>query len=458
MGCYKMRIMPLGSPHGLMAEQELHGANVGAVGEQLDGERVAEAMRPRADAGKGSQACDRAAEVLSAGDRISPACPKEVGGISGRERFQRLGGVRVQQHFQRDAGLHDSQRQVRFAADRPIKGRAAELGNVADPEAAVEQHINQGACSPANVGGLGWIVTRDPITGANQLDNLRVCIRKSGNFGHSREAKAAGRILYDPRAIDAPMEESAQQADFFALGGRAERLRFGLVWRNGGALRTEAIQGSGVDHREGTAGAAEFEQVREEGSVNRQGAFPQFSRAAIGEESLHGHGECEGGKIGQRITFLSALLDKAQAVLTALPVGGAKRAGYTLACRKDAIEPDGAGAERVVPAFVAVGAAGKVAAVQSEHSARIARVTRIVTRRLAVLLPICFQQVTWRKPMGVDRFGLSKRLQVIDFTLHGCTLNHCFAAICHVRDRALCRPFPLFLSFAGVCKSSAVRA
>lgn len=458
MGCYKVRIMPLGSSHGLMAEQELHGANVGAIGEQLDGERVAEAMRPRADAGKGPQACDRAAQVFGAGDRISPAGPKEVGGIGGRERFQRLGSIRVQQHFQRDAGFHDSQGQVCFAVKRPIKSRAAELGNVADPETAIEQHVNQGACSLANVGGLGWIVARDPITGGNQLDNLRVCIRKSGNFGHSREAKAAGRILYDPRAIDAPMEESAQQADFFALRGGSERLRLGLVWRNGGALRTEAIQGSGVDHREGTAGAAEFEQVREEGSVDRQGAFAQFSRAAIGEESLHGRGECEGGKIGQRITFLSALLNDAQAVLTALPVGGVKRAGYTLACRKDAIEPDGAGAERVVPAFVAVGATGKVAAVQSEHSARIARVTRIVTRRLAALLPICFQQVRWRKPVGVERFGLSKRLQVIDSTLHGCTLNHCFAAICHVRDRALLRVLDTSSTFAGVCKSSAVRA
>src|ERR1017187_907393 len=107
----KMSVVFFGGTDGFMAQQHLYGTDIGALGQQLDRERIPEAVRVRVDAGYFADPFYGPAQATRCGAQATAATPEVVHGVAvAREPAESLDGIGAQQHFERRAGLHDAQR------------------------------------------------------------------------------------------------------------------------------------------------------------------------------------------------------------------------------------------------------------------------------------------------------------------------------------------------------------
>jgi hypothetical protein len=357
----EMSVVLFGGLDGLVAEQMLYGANIGAVGEQLDGEGVTEAVRTGGDAGELANSGDRAGEVLAQGVELAIAGPEEVGGVGCGQSGEGCRGVGVELDLERHFGLHHAKREV---AGGGVEGTAAELGHVGDAEAGVEQSVDQGAGAVAKVRGLGRVVAGDAVRREDELGDFLVSEGQGGDAVHFGHADFPGRVIDDPFAIHAPGEERAQHADLFALGRGFDRARV-TVTELTDARATEAIDGRGVEGGE-CGRVEEGLEVSKQMAVDVEGRSGELATLQVGGVGLDRSAQGDGAGVGQEGLGLAAL-QEIGASLGALPVAGPEGAADGLLVWKRAVDPDGAVAKGKALTLMLMGAVVLVASVGVEH-------------------------------------------------------------------------------------------
>ena len=95
----EVSVMLLGGLNGLVPEQHLYSTNVGTARQQLNSERIPEAVRMRVDARNLSQTLHGVPYVAHADPKGSASRPEEIGGVGCRQSLERSDRIGVQQHL-----------------------------------------------------------------------------------------------------------------------------------------------------------------------------------------------------------------------------------------------------------------------------------------------------------------------------------------------------------------------
>lgn len=401
MSSHEMSVMLLGGPHGSMAEQLLDSSDVGAVGQEFRRERVAEPVRMGMDFGNSPQALDGPTETLDAGFEVAAPGPEEITGVRGRQSFEGYPRSFMQQYLQGDSVLQHSQREM--SAVR-IEGRTPKLGHVGNPQAAVEQHQDQGARALLDVGVLGLIAACDLAAGFQQPPHFVRREWRRREFLHARHAQPLGWIVRDPVPVERPGEEGAQCFEFLAPGAGADGALFSILapsaWADHARL-TVGVQVGRVYRAHGELPARAGREMRQRSAVARERGFPQVAPAASLQESFYG--DFYRGPVR---TFWGKFFPALQDLDAALGAGGVR--GIESFPEWNSVElsvcPDRAIAQRETLPFGSVRAGGQVAPVGRERGLYGGHRAEASIRRFC----------TWVRTWPV------RRLQAIDNNLVAC--------------------------------------
>lgn len=353
----EMSVMFLGSPDGLMAEQLLHGANIGALAQQLDSEGIAETMRMGMDPGDLADTRDGAPQAFRAVLHIPVAAPEKVLGIPARRRQSAEGrhGRLVKQHLEPNSGFHGADYQMPGG----LKSSSSQLGDVTDSETGVKQGEQQGP-GPLSYGPLILFPHGPhPITGGKQFRDFLFGKRQRSDVLDLWRPDSLRRILGTPSLLDTPREKSPEELDLDSLRPRGERLTCGGL--TGVQVRRERRGGNGAD----LALPERVLERLERSSVPAHSGWLEVQlRAALDERRDRVRHTSPGMELD---THIGAPVQGGNFRERALPIARAERTNKAPAVEQ-AIAPHRAVAERKVPAFCAMFAGFQVSTVRGEHS------------------------------------------------------------------------------------------
>lgn len=350
---HEVGIMQLGGADRAVAEQLLQAAHIGAAGQDLDRERVAKAVGMSVHAGDLAEAGDGPPEALRAIVGVAVATPKKVVWIApgSWKAFEIADRIWVQKDFDGDAVLLGPEHQV----SGRLETGAAELGDVADAEPGIEERPDQGAGAPADEGRVRGPHAAHLVAGLDEFVGFLAGEGERRDVVDQRRLDELGRVAPDPLARFAEGAEGAEILDLFALGAGLDLARV-----------AEAGDQVHVVELADRAGAAEVGELGEGAGVAADRARLEVALGAFGEVGLDGRGDRAG--VGDRKDGVGVAGGREQefdAAFSARPVGGLQGASVGLAVEL-AVDVDRAGAESEVPAAIAVGAGGGVAAVGVE--------------------------------------------------------------------------------------------
>lgn len=390
MSCHEMRIMTLGSPDAGVPEQHLDGAQIGAAGQQLDGEGVAGAVRVSVDAGELAEALQGAAEIAGARADGAGAGPKEVVWVAAGGGQSAQGGdrVRMELYFHPHTVLQCAEHQVPVR----LQSGTAQGGDVGDAQAGIEQCEEEGARPLADVRSFGGIVARDLGAGLQQTGYL---IGGEGLGDESLlfgQAEPARRVLLDEAAVEAPEQKSLDALQFLALG-RGLHL----------ALLTVPREQVEVDSSEGTIGAGELGKMTQHQGIDLEGGLGQVAGAAVGEEAFDGLAERDGlTGLGQPV---GSRKDERDARGGAGPIVGAEGDAAAEAVGVVVFQPHGAGAQgvgaRAVRAGREVAAVGQGIRIHASAMVAVSGTRNWYTKYSQRITYCVINRLDWRKPVGV---------------------------------------------------------
>ena len=332
MGQNEVRVVLLGRSDGLVAEELLNGADVRALAEQLDSEGVPEAVRVRMNLSDGAEALDGSAQVATARIGVTVAGPEEVTGVFGGQGLKSGLGVRVKEHLKVNVGLHGSQREVPRSR---IEGGSAQFGDVRDAEPAVEERVDQSEGPLADVARMGGVRARDLVTCRNELPDFLAGEGERRSILNSGRTDLLGRVIGAPVAVLAPREEHTQVRNLFPPGARLQ-------------LAINAVERGHLNGCDGPL-PEPLREVVEGAGVGPDGGPGEVALLTVLEKC--GYGALDGltgvsdlwGEVPARLQYLNA----ARRSLPTRRIEGLSEAASV----QLSISPDGALAERVIPAF-----------------------------------------------------------------------------------------------------------
>src|ERR1035437_7854072 len=235
-----------------------------------------------------------------------------------------------------------------------VQGGAAELGNVTDAQAGVQQPVHQGAGAVANVGCLGWVITGYLVARGNHAADLITLKGQGTGRRLLRHTHAAGGVVVNPFTVNAPAKEGAKESDFLPLGTGLNCHRI-AAGNKPGARLPEAIKRGDINGGQ-REGATERGEMREQVDVEIERGFGKAPRGAVRKEGIGSRGEGDAG--GKGSVRVSARFQDGEAAKGALPVVCTEGSAQFVA-----ISPDRAGAEGVRLALSPVLTIPEVAAV-----------------------------------------------------------------------------------------------
>src|SRR5215831_567757 len=360
MGFDKMRIMPFGSQDGFMAQQLLHGADVGTRGQQLHREGVAEPVRAHAcDTGQLAQPVHGFPDVLTASLGIPASRPEKIFRILGRQAHQCIDGIGVQLDLEGHAVFGDAHGQITL---RRIQRGAAQNGHIRDAQPAIEKHVQESAGTSPDIGSGRQITGPNTVTGIEKPDDLLCSEWESRDIVRTRFAQSARRIAFDPATIHRETEEIAQMLDF--LLHRA--------WSDG-TLLAPTIKHRKINATDFAAGECML-QTRQSALIVREGGVSQIPSARIVHISFDSAAQTDARqRLSRWITRTSRtvrLLEHAETLPRAIPVARIKRLVDALSV-EHSVRPYRAVAELIVAALSALRAGFQVAPVGFQHGITI---------------------------------------------------------------------------------------
>lgn len=348
---YKVRVVPFSGLDGLVAEQQLHSANVFAVRQQLRSKGIAKSVRAGRNLGEFSNPVDGAPQVLGAGGRVAVARPEKVFGADGRNGVECSDHIFVNPDLERGVIFHDAQSKM---AGLTIKRRSAQARDIADAQATVEKDQDKGAGALSSIGGFSGIVARHQIAGGQQLIDLLSGEGQCGDSVYFWRFDPFGGILRAPVAVLAPGEKGPQTLQFIAVGARLDFA--------GGE--------EGFDHRSvdcaHQASPEGFLENSQPAGVELDRGFPEIPFAAGVQIAGNCFRHADARAISGLSLILPGALKNADPVKRTLPVVRSQRLANRPAIGQMAVDPDRACAQGVALAFCTVLATPKMTAVRSK--------------------------------------------------------------------------------------------
>ena len=332
MGQNEVRVVLLGRSDGLVAEELLNGADVRALAEQLDGEGVPEAVRVGMNLGDGAEALNGSAQVATARVGVTVTGPEEVIGVFGGQGLKGGLSVRVKEHLEVNVGLHGSQREVPCSR---IEGGSAQFGDVRDAEPTVEERVDQSEGPLADVARLGGVGARDLVTCRNNLPDFLAGEWERRHILNPGFTDFLGRVIGAPVAVLAPREEHTQMRNLFPPGAR---LQLAVV-----AVERGHVNGCDIPFTEPLRKAVEGTGVDPNGGPGEVALLAVLEKC--GYSTLDGLAGVSAfwNEVPARLQYLNAARGP-------LPTGRIKGLSEAASVQLS-ISPDGALAERVIPAF-----------------------------------------------------------------------------------------------------------
>lgn len=350
-----MSVMFFGGPDGLMAEQLLHGANVGSVGQQFDREGVAEPVRVGVNPGELPYPGNRTPKAFGAIVGVPVSAPEKVRRVSaGRgQRLERRDCIRMEKHLQRYAGLGNANHEMAAG----FQSSAAEAGNVPHPEAGIQQRQDQRPSAAPDHRPILLPHGLEAVASGDQLVDFIFAKRQGGNVIDPWGPNELRRILLAPSLFDAPSPHRPQVLDLFPVGSRRDipacvlpavhvRLNRSHIYTLQRA-RPEPI-------------AKVLQRLR----VAADAARLEFPARAVFQERISGLRQ--GSRRGDLDANVHAALHGVYLRGRAVPTSRCQGASESLAVQRP-VTPDGTVAEGVIPSLRDVIAGFQVAAMQCEH-------------------------------------------------------------------------------------------
>jgi hypothetical protein len=339
----EMSVMFFGGPDGIMAQQHLNSSNVRPVREEFNGERVPKAVWVGMDPRELTNGVNRPAQAPDDTRKLALPGPEKVNRVAarGRERFERAAGVGVKRELDGRRSLlclPDEQMPALF--DLPT----AQAGDIADPQAGVEQRQQQGASA--------FLVGAQPIAGQQHLAYLLPAEWQGGDPIDARRLDGLCRVLREPVVADAERAEGAEVFDFLPLSPRRHFA--------GGAEGSDERNIQAGDSTAAGSFGERFENVR----VGAEGGRGEVTGGAVIQVRFHGRRDAEWGSGRQRyLGGVGARQHGGNSTVRRGCVGRAKGPLVNLAV-DPAVTVDRAAAQAVVPALAGVRAVSQMAAVR----------------------------------------------------------------------------------------------